>query len=83
MGEQGGGGRRRQERKGNQTGRVMAGGGLELWQGPQSPARGGTLGKGIVGEGSTGWVVLRSARTMGHWTGKVPTGLWEGWVLTS
>lgn len=57
MGEQGGGGRRRQERKGNQTGRVMAGGGggLELWQGPQSPARGGTLGKGIEGEGSTGW----------------------------
>lgn len=55
MGEQGGGGRRRQERKGNQTGRVMAGGGLELWQGPHSLTRGGTLGKGIVGEGSTGW----------------------------
>lgn len=33
----------------------MAGGGLELWQGPHSLARGGTLGKGTVGEGATGW----------------------------
>lgn len=72
MGVQGGGGRRRQERKGNQTGRVMGGGGRELWRGPQSPTRGGSPRKGTVLEGSTGWV----RGTHGQWA----TG-WERFQL--
>lgn len=55
MGMQGGGGRRRQERKGNQTGRRVMGGerGAELWQGPRSPTRGAPPEKRNVVEGGS------------------------------
>jgi hypothetical protein len=80
MGVQGGGRRRRQERKGNQTGRRVMGGHFGAWSCSKDlslPTRGAPLKREAWSR-----VVLRSAWTLDRRMGKVPTGLWEGWVLT-
>lgn len=90
---QGGGGRRGQERKGNQTGRRVAawGGGrrLELRQRSQnSSLRENQLGREKGLEGPAGSQDLGSRPPCGQWAqgpqGKanVPRGSWEAWVST-